>query len=161
MITKKKLYRYLGRNGTITSPILLENIEPIPMYELIPAAGKLREGMENDEGRFLSIDDYFAHMADLLLLNPTYMMLPLDETTFDINANNRAISAPKIVILQNDQIAETVPEINDIRSSFYDVKSSIADRVAGRGEVLKSEGDEIIAEISKYVCIRTAVVFQI
>jgi hypothetical protein len=41
MITKKKLYRYLGRNGTITSPILLENIEPIPMYELIPAAGKV------------------------------------------------------------------------------------------------------------------------
>lgn len=28
---KKKLYRYLGRNGIITSPVLLDNIEHIPM----------------------------------------------------------------------------------------------------------------------------------
>lgn len=41
MITTKKLYRYLGRNGTITSPILLENIEPITMYELRPGPGKV------------------------------------------------------------------------------------------------------------------------
>lgn len=50
-----------------------------------------------------------------------------------------------------DQISETVPEINDIRSSFYDVKSSIADRVAGRSEVLKSEGDDIIVAISNKI----------
>ncbi len=37
----KKLYRYLGRNGIITSPILLENIEPITMYELRPSEGKV------------------------------------------------------------------------------------------------------------------------
>ena len=41
MITTKKLYRYLGRNGIITSPVLLEKIEPITMYELIPSPGKL------------------------------------------------------------------------------------------------------------------------
>jgi hypothetical protein len=35
------MYRYLGRNGIITSPILLENIEPIAMYELRAAEGKL------------------------------------------------------------------------------------------------------------------------
>lgn len=40
-MTSKKMYRYLGRNGIITSPILLENIEPIPMYELMPSAGKV------------------------------------------------------------------------------------------------------------------------
>ena len=93
-------------------------------YQELAAAGKLREGMENDEGRFLSIDDYFAHMADLLLLNPTYMMLPLDETTFDINANNRAISAPKIVILQNDQIAETVIFTIDRYFDYMDLNNA-------------------------------------
>ena len=33
MITQK-MYRYLGRNGTITSRILLENISPIEMISL-------------------------------------------------------------------------------------------------------------------------------
>ena len=47
-------------------------------------------------------------MADLLALNPTYMMLPIDEAAFTINANTRAISTPKVVTLQNDQIAETL-----------------------------------------------------
>lgn len=36
-----KLYRYLGRNGIITSPILLENMEPIPMLNLRASSGKI------------------------------------------------------------------------------------------------------------------------
>ena len=40
-MTSKKLYRYLGRNGIITSSILLENVEPIIMYELKADEGKL------------------------------------------------------------------------------------------------------------------------
>lgn len=35
-----KMYRYLGRNGTITSPILLEQISPIAMVTLKAAQGK-------------------------------------------------------------------------------------------------------------------------
>ena len=40
-MTKSKMYRYLGRNGIITSPILLEKVEPIAMYELRAAEGKV------------------------------------------------------------------------------------------------------------------------
>lgn len=40
MITSK-MYRYLGRNGIITSPILLENIEPILMLNLRASSGKI------------------------------------------------------------------------------------------------------------------------
>ena len=48
-------------------------------------------------------------MAELLALNKhKYMMLPIDEAPFVINANTRAITAPKIVVLQNDQVAEMV-----------------------------------------------------
>ena len=47
-----------------------------------------------------------------------------------------------------DLIKETIPEINSIRSSFYGIKNSIAGKVADREEVLKSEGDKIIADIS-------------
>lgn len=40
MITQK-MYRYLGRNGTITSRILLENISPIEMISLQASQGKI------------------------------------------------------------------------------------------------------------------------
>ena len=40
-MTKTKMYRYLGRNGIITSPVLLDKVEPIVMYELRAATGKL------------------------------------------------------------------------------------------------------------------------
>ena len=32
---KNKIYRYLGRNGIITTPILIEGATPITMYRLI------------------------------------------------------------------------------------------------------------------------------
>lgn len=38
---KEKMYRYLGRNGIITSPIYLENISPISMIGLQAEKGKI------------------------------------------------------------------------------------------------------------------------
>lgn len=37
----QKMYRYLGRNGTITTAIKLENIAPIPMVQLKAENGKI------------------------------------------------------------------------------------------------------------------------
>lgn len=37
----EKMYRYLGRNGSITSKILLENIAPIPMLKITASKGKI------------------------------------------------------------------------------------------------------------------------
>jgi hypothetical protein len=36
---KHKVYRYLGRNGIITTPILIEGVNPIIMYRLIAGEG--------------------------------------------------------------------------------------------------------------------------
>ena len=33
-MTKQKLYRYIGYNGTITSPVLLPDIQHLELYEL-------------------------------------------------------------------------------------------------------------------------------
>jgi hypothetical protein len=78
-------------------------------YQALNDAGLIPEDEKKPEGRFTSIEEYFAHMADLLALNKSkYMMLPIDEAPFVINANTRAITAPKIVVLQNDQVAEMV-----------------------------------------------------
>ena len=46
---KKNLYRYLGRNGIITSSVLLENIDPIPMFELKAGDGKILTNGERRE----------------------------------------------------------------------------------------------------------------
>lgn len=36
---QRKMYKYIGRNGNITSPILLDDIKYIPLIELRPEAG--------------------------------------------------------------------------------------------------------------------------
>ena len=38
---KKKMYKYLGRNGNITTPVLLDGIEHIPMYYLVADKDRL------------------------------------------------------------------------------------------------------------------------
>jgi hypothetical protein len=38
---KNKIYRYLGRNGMITTPVLLEGVTPIIMYRLIADNNKI------------------------------------------------------------------------------------------------------------------------
>ena len=50
---KKNLYRYFGRNGMITSLVLLDNIEHLLMYRLIADEGKM---LTNGELLVKSID---------------------------------------------------------------------------------------------------------
>ena len=40
-MTKKKMYRYLGRNGILTTRILIDGVNYIPMIELIASEGML------------------------------------------------------------------------------------------------------------------------
>lgn len=43
----RKLYKYIGRNGSITSPVLLEDIKHIPLIELKAAPGFI---LKNEDG---------------------------------------------------------------------------------------------------------------
>jgi hypothetical protein len=55
---KTKMFRYLGRNGIITSPILLESIEPIPMLALRASKGKwLTNGDEKVKSKLIFADE--------------------------------------------------------------------------------------------------------
>ena len=66
-MTKNTIYRYLGRNGIITSPILLEGNAPIKMYRLIADEDKaLTDGeivikmvdiFSEDLGKWIEIDE--------------------------------------------------------------------------------------------------------
>ncbi len=40
-MTKKKMYRYSGRNGILTTSVFLEGIKYVQLYELKAASGKI------------------------------------------------------------------------------------------------------------------------
>ena len=66
-MVQEKMYRYLGRNGTVTTPIKLEKIDPIIMIHLKAAQGKiLTDGIsktyavivfEDEVENWIEIDD--------------------------------------------------------------------------------------------------------
>lgn len=57
-MVKSKMYRYLGRNGIITSPILLESIEPIAMLMLKASEGKvLTDGQVKVKEKLIFADE--------------------------------------------------------------------------------------------------------
>ena len=64
--------------------------------------------------RFSSVQEYFSHIQDLLLLGgKKYLMLPLDEPVFEIDANKREILVPSEfkkngISVQGDEIAESL-----------------------------------------------------
>lgn len=60
-----------------------------------------------------TLEEYFAHIADLSLINRKYTVLPLDEPYFEINTNTRAITIPADfkkngVAVQGDDLAEVL-----------------------------------------------------
>lgn len=59
-MTKQKVYRYLGRNGMITTPVLLEGANPIIMYRLTADTNKR---LTNGTITVLSVD-VFADDVD-------------------------------------------------------------------------------------------------
>lgn len=61
----EKMYRYLGRNGTITSPILLENISPIPMKRLMAELGKVLTNGERHAKEVLVFEDEIDEWTEI------------------------------------------------------------------------------------------------
>lgn len=63
--------------------------------------------------RYTKLEEYFTRIEDLAKISNTYLMLPLDEEIFEINANTRVITVPPLfkksgVSVQGDEIAETL-----------------------------------------------------
>lgn len=77
-----------------------------------------------DDKMFHSIDEYFAHLSYLYALDPVYIMLPLDEVAFTVDANKRTITNPKITVLQKDQNAEIVTFVIDRYFDYKDLDTA-------------------------------------
>lgn len=76
---------------------------------------------EKELKRFLSLDGYFAHIQDLILINPVYAMIPTDEEPFIIDSNARTITIPasfnKCASVTGDDMCEIATFTVD---RFYD-----------------------------------------
>lgn len=62
-------------------------------FAILKAKGLLN-AQELKYERFLSLEGYFAHMADLIATDASYVLIPTDEEPFVIDANARTISIP-------------------------------------------------------------------
>lgn len=60
-MTKNIVYRYFGRNGNVTTPVLLEGATPIKMYRLIADSGKLL----TDGSQYVHMIDVFDDEVEL------------------------------------------------------------------------------------------------
>ena len=80
-------------------------------------ANKLK--VTHDDNMFHSLDEYYAHLETLYTLDPVFIMLPLDESPFTIDANKRSITNPKITVLQSDQNSEIITFVID---RYFDYK---------------------------------------
>ena len=55
---KIRYYRYIGRNGTVTTQVLLDNVIKIDLYNLIADEGKiLTDGESKAHSVYVHIDD--------------------------------------------------------------------------------------------------------
>lgn len=93
-------------------------------YQLLEKDGKVREDCVHEDKAFQTLEEYFAHIGDLSEYGAKFLMLPLDENPFTINANNRTISPQKITILQNDHMAEMVMFTVDRYVDFKDLNEA-------------------------------------
>lgn len=76
----------------------------------LKASGKLTPD-EQSVGRFTSLDGYFAHMGDLIAINPSYTLIPSDEEPCVIDANARSITLPKTFATCGGVVGDTMSEI--------------------------------------------------
>lgn len=56
----RKMYKYIGRNGSITSPILLDDVKHIPLVELRPEQGYILTN-----GNIIKNNSVLVHVDEL------------------------------------------------------------------------------------------------
>ena len=85
------------------------------------------EAAQNGKEAFADLAHYFAYIKDLITIKPLYVMLPIDEAPFEINANTRTITVPndfsKCSGVQLDNYAEIITFTID---RYFDYKDLAA-----------------------------------
>lgn len=94
---------------------------------------------------FSDLQHYFAYLPELIEHKPLYLMLPIDEEPFEINANTREIEVPpsfqQCSGVQSDNYAEIVTFIID---RYFDYKDLAEAKIAVQWKNGKKEGVSFI-----------------
>lgn len=98
--------------------LLFINRFPMEIKFTEETIGNLTEEEIENIIKISTLNDYFCNIVELTGINPQYVVLPLDEEVFEINANSRAITVPPSfkkngVGVQGDHTAETVHFVID------------------------------------------------
>lgn len=98
------------RNGSNSMITKQTNADYSKLFE----KASIALGAKSEDEYITSLNEYFMNIADLVAMDNglQYTILPLDEETFDIDANTREITVPKSfkdgVGVQGDQVAEII-----------------------------------------------------
>lgn len=118
-------------------------------YATLAAQGNILNQDELDAGRFLSLDGYFAHMAELVSLQPSYVLIPSDEEPFEINANTREIKVPassfgKCAGVVGDNMCEIITFTIDRYFDYTDLANA---HICVQWKLPGADGEEGISHI--------------
>ena len=84
---------------------------------------KIHDDCIDPDKTFRTIEQYFAHLQFLCEIDPAFLLIPLEEPAFEINANTRKIKAPQITTVQTDHLAEMVVFTIDRYFDYMDLAS--------------------------------------
>lgn len=118
-------------------------------YATLAAQGNILNQDELNAGRFLSLDGYFAHMAELVSLQPSYVLIPSDEEPFEINANTREIKVPassfgKCAGVVGDNMCEIITFTIDRYFDYIDLANA---HICVQWKLPGADGEEGISHI--------------
>ena len=118
-------------------------------YATLAAQGNILNQDEIDAGKFLSLDGYFAHMAELVSIRPDYVLIPSDEDPFVIDANTREIKVPatsfgKCAGVVGDNMCEIITFTIDRYFDYTDLANA---RICVQWKLPGADGEEGISHI--------------
>ncbi len=93
------------------APLWAEAYQTLAVYDEVSGTwdeSLIHADCRHEDKSFHSMEEYFAHIGHLREKNLKFLMLPIDEPDFVINANTRTITPQKIVILEKDHMAEMI-----------------------------------------------------
>lgn len=118
-------------------------------YATLAAQGNILNPDEIKAGRFLNLDGYFAHMAELVSIRPDYVLIPSDEEPFVIDANTREIKVPtssfgKCAGVVGDNMCEIITFTIDRYFDYIDLANA---RICIQWKLPGADGEEGISYI--------------
>lgn len=110
--------------------------------------------LPNTAARFTDLADYYSHMLDFIEIDkPVYLLLPLDEGQFEINANSRQIKIPDEFEVcggvTNDNLCEIATFVIDRYFDYIDLAGPNVKIEIQWETAAKKQGTTIISIIDR------------